>query len=205
MAGEEEQVLEAFRRLGTDRALLLLAPRHPERFDDVARLIEGRGFALLRRSELDSLGDGAASSSVDVVLLDTLGELAGLYAMASAAFVGGTLVPTGGHNPLEPARYGTPVVVGPSMENFREMAQHFDRAQAWHRVADAAELAECFDRLLSQPEQAGAVGARGRQLIEDNRGAADRTRDLLSSLGFEQFANRSPATEPEPAPAESQQ
>jgi 3-deoxy-D-manno-octulosonic-acid transferase len=177
MAGEEEAVLEAFSALGGGaRALLLLAPRHPERWEEVADRVRSRGFALARRAALP------AADGVAVVLLDSLGELAGLYALGAAAFVGGTLAATGGHNPLEPARWGVPIAVGPSMENFREIAEQFDRAGAWRRVADAAQLAAVWREWLDDPAAARAVADRASRLLEVNRGALDRTLLLLEPL-----------------------
>jgi 3-deoxy-D-manno-octulosonic-acid transferase len=180
-AGEEEQVLEAFERIGGGaRGLLVLAPRHPERFGAVARQVSARRLSCRRRSEPGAAG--APATAVDVLLLDSLGELAGLYRSATAAFVGGTLVPRGGHNPLEPARFGVPVAVGPSMENFREIADAFDAASAWRRVRDAPELARVFAEWLEDPAAASALGARGRELVESNRGALARTVALLEPL-----------------------
>ncbi|HUP24919.1 MAG TPA: glycosyltransferase N-terminal domain-containing protein [Thermoanaerobaculia bacterium] len=180
-AGEDDQVLEAFERLGAGRAaLLVLAPRHPERCAAVARLITSRGLTAQRRTESDVARSPA--SPPDVLLLDSLGELAGLYRLASAAFVGGTLVPRGGQNPLEPARFGVPVVVGPSMENFREIAYAFDGASAWRRAKDAATLAAAWGDWLADPELAREVGARGRALVEANRGALERTLALIRPL-----------------------
>jgi 3-deoxy-D-manno-octulosonic-acid transferase len=179
MAGEEEQVLSAFATAGGGReALLVLAPRHPERWGDAAELVLGEGFRLARRSELEP----AVAPRPDVVLLDSLGELAALYRLAAAAFVGGTLVPTGGHNPLEPAMFAVPVAVGPSMHNFRQMAQIFDDASAWQRVATEAELAEFFQQTLGGAEDLAALGRRGRDLVLAHRGAARRTLDLLQPL-----------------------
>ncbi|HQP93152.1 MAG TPA: glycosyltransferase N-terminal domain-containing protein, partial [Thermoanaerobaculia bacterium] len=174
MAGEEEAVLDAHAAIGAGRALLLLAPRHPERWDPVAALVAARAPGAVRRSALPEAGQPPA------VLLDSLGELAGLYRLADAAFVGGTLVPTGGHNPLEPARFGVPTAVGPSMENFREIAAAFDGADAWARVADAAGLAAAWRGWLDDPEAAAAVGARARALIATHRGAVARTLELLA-------------------------
>jgi 3-deoxy-D-manno-octulosonic-acid transferase len=172
MPGEEEQVLDAFRRLGGgERAMLVLAPRHPERWVEVWGMLDGRAA---RRSAL--------IAQADVVLLDSLGELAGLYRIAAGAFIGGTLVPTGGHNPLEPARFGVPVAVGPSMHNFRDMAEQFDRAQAWRRVGDAGELAAAWGEWIGKPEAAREQGERGLRLLEENRGALDRTIEMLKPI-----------------------
>ncbi|HSL81519.1 MAG TPA: 3-deoxy-D-manno-octulosonic acid transferase [Thermoanaerobaculia bacterium] len=218
MAGEEERVLAAFREAGGgERALLVLAPRHPERFEEAAGRVAAAGFRLVRRSRLQPEGDhqvggtsivhsrghhqeggtssvpsgghhqeggtsAGTSARPDVLLLDTLGELASLDRLAATAFIGGTLVPTGGHNPLEAARWGVPVAVGPSMENFREMAADFDRRGAWARVADAAELGRVWRRWLDGPEEAARVGARGRALVEENRGALARTLDVLRPI-----------------------
>ena len=175
MAGEEEQVLDAFAAAGGGaRALLVLAPRHPERFAPVAELLERRGLAYARRS------GGASERPPDILLLDTLGELAGLYRLARAAFIGGTLAPTGGHNPIEAARFGVPVLVGPSMANFREIAEAFDRAAAWRRAEDAAALGRHFAELIGEPRRASELGARGRALVEANRGALERTVELIA-------------------------
>jgi len=180
MAGEEEAVLDAFFAAGGgERALLVLAPRHPERFPAVAELLAERGVRHQRRSAAEPPAAGAAT---DVLLLDTLGELASVYRSGQIAFIGGTLVPKGGHNPLEAARFGVPVVVGPSMENFREIADIFDAADAWRRAADAGELARVFDGLAADPAGARALGERGRALIEANRGALARTLELVAPL-----------------------
>lgn len=177
MAGEESQVLDAFEALGGgERALLVLAPRHPERWDEVDALLRSRGIDAVRRSRLPAAARPAA------VLLDSLGELAGLYRLATAAFIGGTLVPTGGHNPLEAARFGVPVAVGPSMHNFREMAETFDRTAAWRRVADARELAEAWRGWLDAPAAAREQGARAQRLLDENRGALARTLEMLGPI-----------------------
>jgi 3-deoxy-D-manno-octulosonic-acid transferase len=177
MPGEEEKVLDAFAAAGGGgKALLVLAPRHPERWNAVAALLAARGVEAVRR------GDPGATGRPAVLLLDSLGELAGLYRHAAGAFVGGTLVPAGGHNPLEAARFGVPVAAGPSMENFREIAAELDREAAWCRVEDAAGLARAFADWLAQPEAAQAVGRRGQALVEQNRGALDRTLAMLRPL-----------------------
>jgi 3-deoxy-D-manno-octulosonic-acid transferase len=177
MKGEEELVLDAFQEAGGGgSALLVIAPRHPERWNEVAELLRTRGIDHVRRSSSSSGGQPS------VVLLDSLGELAGLYRLAAAAFIGGTLAPTGGHNPLEAARFGVPIAVGPSMHNFREMAEAFDRAGAWRRVANARELAATWRQWLDDPEAARETGGRGLRLVEENRGALARTVEMLKPL-----------------------
>ena len=177
MQGEESQVLEGFDRIGgADRALLVLAPRHPERWTEVEALLRKTGLEVLRRSQW------SAGERPDVLLLDSLGELAALYRVADAAFIGGTLVPTGGHNPLESARFGVPTVVGPSMENFREIAAIFDQAEAWERAADATQLAAVWDRWLEDPEVARQIGQRGAEVVSDNKGALKNTLDFLRPI-----------------------
>ncbi len=177
MAGEEPLVLDAGARCGGgEAALLVVAPRHPERWPEVADLLDRRGLPWARRSAPAS-GDRPA-----VLLLDSLGELAGLYALARAAFIGGTLVPTGGHNPIEPASHGIAIAVGPSLENFVEIAERFDAAGAWRRVADSDELARAFADWLARPQEAAALGARGRELVASERGAVDRTLEFLGPV-----------------------
>jgi 3-deoxy-D-manno-octulosonic-acid transferase len=179
MPGEEETVLDAFAAAGGgERALLVLAPRHPERWNEVDALLRRRGVAAVRRSAPSSAAPGVA----DVVLLDSLGELAGLYRLAAAAFIGGTLTPTGGHNPLEAARFGVPLAVGPAMFNFREMAEAFDQAGAWRRVADAGELGVAWRGWLDSPAAGREVGGRALRLVEANRGALARTLEMLAPM-----------------------
>ena len=207
MRGEERAVLEAFTSLGGgERALLVLAPRHPERWDEVARQLDGAGLPWARRSALpDEASAGAAPAAwarPGVLLLDSLGELAALYRLAAACFVGGTLAGSGGHNPLEPARYGTPTAVGPSMENFRDMAEGFDRAGAWRRVGGAAELAAVWDEWLREPAAAAETGARARRLVEENRGALERTLAVLAPL-LGHAAAEAPPPSPAAGPAET--
>jgi len=178
MAGEESAVLDAFAAAGGgERALLVLAPRHPERFAAVAELAAARLPGAVRRSAPPRAGERPP-----VVLLDTLGELAALYRSARGAFVGGTLVPTGGHNPIEAARSAVPVAVGPSMENFREIAAAFDAAGAWRRIGDAGELAGVFRQWLDDPGEATELGRRGAELVAAHRGALERTRAMLEPL-----------------------
>ncbi len=178
-AGEEEAVLDAHAALLARRpdALLLLAPRHPARFDAVAQLLRRRGFSFTRRSVAQE--SGGAGPPSQVVLVDTVGELAALYAAADAAFVGGSLVPIGGHNLLEPAALGLPVLTGPSQANGRDIARLLFAQGAAVQVADAHELAEAVVRLFGDPEERGRIGAAGRQLVAANRGSVARLIALI--------------------------
>ncbi len=180
VGGEEQLVLSAFHgvRERIPQARLLLAPRHPERFDAVAPLVEAAGFRCLRRSALDP----ATWSDGEVLLLDTLGELSQVYALASVVFVGGSLVPSGGHNILEPAVAGKPVIVGPHMENFQEIADQFRAEQALVEVASAEELGREVAELLLDDRRRSSLGERARELIGRNRGAVLRSSDALRSL-----------------------
>lgn len=185
MDGEEPQVLAAFRACGGgERAMLLLAPRHKERWDDVAGLLDSDGSSWLRRSRLGEEGTDAAAvpERPAAILLDSYGELSALYRLAAAAFVGGTLVGTGGHNPVEPALFGVPIAIGPSMDNFRDMAARFDKASAWCRVGSALELGRAWGELIADRTRAREIGARGKALVEENRGATARTLALLEPL-----------------------
>lgn len=183
MPGEEPIVLDAFERLDRE-ALLVLAPRHPERFDEVWREVEERSLPAIRRSGMDLAGGAAprSASSPGIVLLDSLGELASIYRLASAAFIGGTLVPTGGHNPIEAARFGVPVIVGPSMENFRRIARDLQAADGLTVAADGEALTAAWRRLLDRPDEAAEQGRRGLAIVERNRGAVERSVELLSEL-----------------------
>ncbi len=183
MPGEESIVLDAFERLDRE-ALLVLAPRHPERFDEVWRDLEERSLSGMRRSRMSGLEarTSGATSPPAIVLLDSLSELASIYRLASAAFIGGTLVPTGGHNPIEAARFGVPVIVGPSMENFRRIARDLEAAEGLSLAADGKALTEAWRRLLDRPDEAAEQGSRGRAIVDRNRGAARRSVELLSEL-----------------------
>ena len=178
--GEEELVLRAFHRVRerVPHARLLLAPRHPERFALVPSLIEAAGFRCLRRSALDP----ASWSDGEVLLLDTLGELAQVYSLASVVFVGGSLVPSGGHNILEPAVAGKAVVVGPHMENFQEIADAFRAESAMVQVGSADALGREVAALLLDEPRRRELGERARNLVGRNRGAVSRTTDALVPL-----------------------
>jgi 3-deoxy-D-manno-octulosonic-acid transferase len=178
--GEEPLVLEAFRRLRNSepRARMILAPRHPERFDAVAGLVEAAGFSCVRRSVLSD----RPWAGEEVLLLDSLGELASLYPLATAVFVGGSLVAAGGHNVLEPAVAGRAVVVGPHMENFQEIADQFRSADALVQVRDSELLAGELVSLFADAARRRGLGERAQGLIEANRGALSRTLEALEAL-----------------------
>ena len=171
--GEEVAVLRAFGRVraAVPRALLVLAPRHPERFDEVERVAKEEGFRTERRSALTI--DGAPAG--DVVVLDTIGELAELYRIATVAFVGGSLVAAGGHNILEPAVFGRPILFGPHMENFQEIASEFLGAGAAVQVEDQSSLEAAIEGLLSDAARRAEMGRVARAIVEAHRGARDRT------------------------------
>ena len=178
MEGEEAAVLDALDGLPAEvRPFLILAPRHPERFDDAAAILAGRGLATVRRSALD-----LAPERPDALLLDTIGELGRAYRYASAAFVGGSLVPTGGHNPLEPAAWGVPVLTGPHIFNFEEIYADLTAAGAARIVSSSGELGSVLAAWLSEPGAAAARGTAGRKVVEANRGAARRTAAELLEL-----------------------
>ena len=166
---EEDAVIAAQREMAGWR--LIVAPRKPERFDDVARRLAASGLRWTRRSALD---DAAA----DVLLLDSIGELAGVFAHAQAVFVGGTLAAMGGHNVLEPAMYGKPVVAGPHLENFRDIEEHFERHRALLRIASGDELAAAMRRAAAEE----GLGERARAAAAEKRGATARTADRIFAL-----------------------
>jgi 3-deoxy-D-manno-octulosonic-acid transferase len=178
--GEDPAVLDAFLvlREAVPEAFLVLAPRHPERADDVARDAGQRGVRLHR---LSAGSDGDAGRS-DGLLLDTVGELASLYAVARVAFVGGSLVPIGGHNVLEPAAAGVPVLFGPHTEHFAEPAEALERAGGGFRVADGADLAARWIRFLQDPDLAEGAGRLAVGVVEANAGALARTVKLIGDV-----------------------
>jgi 3-deoxy-D-manno-octulosonic-acid transferase len=186
LANEEEQVLQAFAQVEGEfpRALLILAPRKPEQFDNAAAIVTGSGRKLLRRCDLTLNGVGSSALNVpgNVLLLDSIGELAGLYRLADAVFVGGSLVPSGGHNILEPAAFGKVPVYGPSMENFREMAEKFLAAGAAIQVKDSKELGAAWRTLLKDTQRTTRMGAIARELVDQNRGATDRVLEQLENV-----------------------
>ena len=177
--GEDEPLLAAHRRLRETHgdALLILVPRHPQRFDDVAALCKALGMRLARRSKNERPDYGTS-----VYLADTMGELATCYGAADVAFVGGSLVPIGGHNLLEPAVRGVPVLTGPSLENFSDVAAPLREAGALTEVADAEALSEALAALLDDPLARARLGEAGRQVVATRRGALSRTLEGLKRM-----------------------
>jgi len=180
LKGEEEPVLEAFQRIRATRsnALLIIAPRKPERFDDVERLARRAGWNVARRSELRV----DAEPRNDVVILDTIGELAQLYQVGTLVFVGGSLVDSGGHNILEPAVFGKPIVFGPHMQNFAEIAATFLDNGAAIQVKNGRELETTLLDLLGDPVRRASLGAAARALVEANRGAREKSLSVIAQL-----------------------
>lgn len=178
--GEEEVVLtiHAALRKRYPGLGLILAPRHPERAAALARLCQRHGFTPVRRS----LGGDPVIRGDALLLADTLGELPLLIAAAEVAFLGGSLVPVGGHNLLEPCALGVPVVFGPYMFNFTEIARRVQSYGAGCEVPDARALLETIDRYLADPKRRAAAGAAGQRLILDHRGALERSLALLAPL-----------------------
>jgi 3-deoxy-D-manno-octulosonic-acid transferase len=177
--GEEELVIGVFQEVVEKytRSVLVLAPRHKERFDSVRAVLEESGLKWSARSMLGESTDLCGS----VLLLDSLGELASVYALANVAFVGGSLVPRGGHNILEPAHWGVVTVVGPHTENFRDIISIFRQSDAV-RVAGLDNLAPVFLELLANDEQRHALGERARRVTEQQMGATQRTLEALRRL-----------------------
>ena len=173
--GEEEPVIEAFRKLSKSRrqALLVIAPRHPQRFDEAEKVLASSGIPFVRRSQL-APGPSEHFQLPGVLLLDTLGELSSLYQVADIVFVGGSLNGWGGHNVLEPALSGKPVVVGPTMHNFRAITDELIVQRAIVQVDGPGGLAEAVENLLNHPTKAAEIGMRGRQVAESQRGATKR-------------------------------
>jgi len=183
MRDEEEIVLEAFRRIkssvgSASNPLLVIAPRNPERFGEVAQLARNLAFVTVRRSDLPI----DAEPRAEVVVLDTIGELAQVYQIATAVFVGGSLVDTGGHNILEPAVFGKPIVFGPHMQNFKEIADAFVTYDAGIQVYNARGLEDALLALLTDPVRRARLGAAARAVVESNRGAKDKSLAVIAQL-----------------------
>lgn len=184
---EEEAVLAAYDVVQRQwrHALLVLAPRKPDRFNAAANIVGTDGWHVVRRSVLDLTAP--LDENADVLVLDSIGELAGLYSMADAVFVGGSLVPAGGHNILEPAWFARPPVFGPSMENFREMAAQFLDARAGIQVRSSQQLGKVWVQLIEEDALRERMGKAARELSERNRGATrvslERIAGILGAKG----------------------
>jgi len=189
---EEAQVVQSWMKgaLPLD-ALLVLAPRHPERFNEAWKI--AFNFPSLKATELlagkrgsDAVArtypDGKSLETIDIVLLDTIGDLAAVYGLADVAYVGGSMFPRGGHNPLEPAQFGVPVVMGPSFENFRDIVAKMQAANAICIVNDEEQLEGVMLGMLKDPEAARAMGERGRRVFEEQQGATGRAVAAIVAL-----------------------
>jgi 3-deoxy-D-manno-octulosonic-acid transferase len=181
LPGEEEMLLDAWLDVQKGAApamtMLVIAPRHTNRFDEVFELIGKKGYVAVRCSALPEFGAGSLSGNV-VLLLDTIGDLASMYSVASVAFVGGSLVAKGGHNPLEPAQFGVPVVMGESWENFREIVGAMVAARAI-RIVGAEGLRDVLLEMLRDDD---GLGERGRAVFASQAGATERTMAALLEL-----------------------
>jgi 3-deoxy-D-manno-octulosonic-acid transferase len=185
--GEEEPLLSAFKAVQQQfpAAVMILAPRHPERFEKVAALIASQGFLLQRRT----LWQPAQPIRSGIFLLDSVGELAAIYELADIAFVGGSLVPTGGHNILEPAQYGAAILVGPHTFNFREIVALFEKDGAVKTMAAEALPAQVIS-LLNHPEDRQRMGLAAKDLFTKHAGATRRTLEALAPLLKQQERSR---------------
>ena len=184
---EERIILEAFQQIRSESATrlrLMIAPRHPERFAEVARLIRTSGLQWTSRTAPPAPGDGQC----DVILLDTIGELRAVYALASIVLVGGSIAKTGGHNILEPAAVGACIVTGAHTHNFEVIVDTFAKAGAIIQLPPMSEeearieLGNVFRELLASPQRQQELGRRARSLVERNRGATDHTLRLLTPM-----------------------
>jgi 3-deoxy-D-manno-octulosonic-acid transferase len=189
LEGEEAVLLKAWPQLlaADPQLVLVLAPRHPERFDAVASMLAKSGAAWIKRSHWplysgsDPAGAPRPPGPGEIVLLDTIGELASVYSLAAVAFVGGSLVPAGGHNPLEPAQFGVPIVMGRHFANFRAITEDLQAHQAI-RIAGREELAAVLIELLADSARAAAMGERARQVFDRQAGATTRCVQALLEL-----------------------
>jgi 3-deoxy-D-manno-octulosonic-acid transferase len=180
VAGEEESVLAAYDLVQRQwrRTLLVLAPRKPTQFDAAAAIASAGGWKVVRRSALDL--NVTLDEAADILLLDSIGELAGLYSLADATFVGGSLVAAGGHNILEPAWFARPPAFGPYTENFKEMAGQFLDAHAGVQVTSGAGLGKVWIQLIEDNTMRQRMGAAARAISERNRGATERSLDHIA-------------------------
>jgi 3-deoxy-D-manno-octulosonic-acid transferase len=191
--GEEELILEALGSVAMGKVLLVLVPRHPQRFGDVARLIESHGLTMVRRSTLDH---GPAAADVQVLLGDSMGEMFAYYAACDVAFIGGSLLPLGGQNLIEACALGKPVLLGPHTFNFNLISDNAVAAGAALRVDDAGALLRMALQLLHADARCAAMGAKALAFAEQHRGAAHRTMALLRPFLLRD-GNQPPARSPQ--------
>lgn len=186
MPGEEPLLLQAWQEIRRrhPQALLILAPRHPTRFESVAQLLASEGRSAVRRTALSTSEDTMSSllASPEILLLDSIGELAGIFELADVVFMGGSLVPTGGHNLLEPAYWGKPILFGPHMENFRDTANLFLQAGAAVAIRDPAELAHTALQILEDTTHQRQLGQAAKQARERESGATRRVLEHVKEL-----------------------
>jgi len=205
LEGEESALVESWPMLlaADPNLAMVLAPRHPERFDSVAALLDSSGVSWVRRSEWKGKSPAEISplQPGQIVLLDTIGELASVYSLAGAAFVGGSLVWAGGHNPLEPAQFAAPIIMGPHFANFRAIVDDL-RAHDALRIATPEELAQVFIALVTNPADAQAIGHRARQVFEQQAGATARSVEALCEIL--QSTSEHPSSVPQDRRAEGQ-
>jgi 3-deoxy-D-manno-octulosonic-acid transferase len=190
--GEEPLVLDAFQALATEDALLILVPRHPQRFDEVATLVERRGLRMMRRSAWGGAPLAAAAAAsvteeplprdVTVLLGDSMGELGAYYAASDVAFIGGSLLPLGGQNLIEACAVGVPVLIGPHVFNFSQATADAVAVGAAVQVADPADLARVLGELFADKSRRVAMGAAASAFAARHRGATARTVDVLTAL-----------------------
>jgi 3-deoxy-D-manno-octulosonic-acid transferase len=175
--GEEEPLLAAFAEIRKehDRLVLIIAPRDPDRAGELMKIVSGYGFPAARRSSPDN-------RAFSVLILDTIGELTRCYRLAKVAFIGGSLVPCGGHNPLEAAVYGVPVLFGPHMDDFQEISRDIVCRKAGKTVHSGEELSRVVQKLLRDETSHAAMGAAAMQLIRDNAGVVSRHKDEVRKL-----------------------
>jgi 3-deoxy-D-manno-octulosonic-acid transferase len=184
-SSEEEIILESFKQIRKKHpARLMIAPRHPERFNEVGSLIQSSGLSWTRRTNVPDANDSEAT----VILLDTIGELPATYSLATVVFVGGSIVDRGGHNVLEPAATGAAVVTGAHTHNFHAIVDLMEEAGAIVQLPPVQgayageELTRVVEKLLSDAGERAELGRRAKQLVANNQGAAERTMKLIAPL-----------------------
>ncbi len=189
---EEAKVIEGWQKGALPHAaMLVLAPRHPERFEEVWKL--AKSFPAIRATDLlrgstaanavaDTYSNGQSFDIADIILLDTIGDLASVYGIADVAFLGGSLLPRGGHNPLEPAQFGVPIIMGRSFENFRDIVADLQQAEGIRIVQNELELAEAFEHLLTDKQAARTMGENGRTVFHQRQGATARAVEAIVTL-----------------------